>query len=186
MESILNTIVNAENVRMLVLLAFGYVYLTRFRISIEKKIDGLDHKIDGIDTSLNKRIDNVEASLNRKIDSVEISLNRKIDNVEASLNRKIDCVEASLNKKIEEVEASLNHRIDMVELSLNRRIDSVEASLSKQIYELKNNDFVHLNVAVETMAANLGGAIQALTYALEKNNYLSKEDKEYVDGRLSR
>jgi len=45
MESVLGMIVNAENVRMLVLLAFGYVYLTRFRISIEKKIEFVDSRL---------------------------------------------------------------------------------------------------------------------------------------------
>jgi hypothetical protein len=41
--------------------------------------------------------------------------------------------------------------------------------------QLKTNDFKHLNDAIE-----------ALTYALEKNNYLSPEDKKYIDGRLDK
>jgi len=90
MESVLNMIFSAENIRMLVLLAFGYVCLTRFRVSIEKRIDG------------------------------------------------------------------------------------VEASLNKQIYELKHNDIAHLNSSIE-----------ALTYALEKNGSLKKEDKDFIDSRLA-
>ena len=59
MESILNLMFNAENVRMLVLLAFGccgYVLINR-------KMDRLDYKIDGVELSLNRRIDGVEASI---------------------------------------------------------------------------------------------------------------------------
>jgi len=47
-------------------------------------------------------------------------------------------------------------------------------SLNKRIDELKYNDFAHLN-----------NTIEALTYALEKNGSLKKEDKEYVDSRLA-
>jgi len=76
----------------------------------------------------------------------------------------------SLNKRIDGVEASLNKKIDGVEASLNKRIDGVEASIK----ELKYNDFAHLNNSVE-----------ALTYALEKNGSLKKEDKEFIDSRLA-
>jgi len=66
--------------------------------------------------------------------------------------------------------SKMDHRIDGVEVSLNKRIDGVEASIK----ELKYNDFVHLTSTIE-----------ALTYALEKNGALQKEDKEYVDTRLA-
>jgi len=46
--------------------------------------------------------------------------------------------------------------------------------LRHSINELKYNDFAHLN-----------GAFEALTYVLEKNGSISKEDKEYVDKRLA-
>ncbi|MCL1967009.1 MAG: hypothetical protein FWF67_03935 [Fibromonadales bacterium] len=118
MESILSLIVNAENIRMLVTLVFGFSCFVWFKSSLEKKIDRLDHKID-------------------------------------------------------KVEASLNKRIDKVEVSLNKRIDEVEASLKASINELKYNDFAHLM-----------NAFKALTYVLEKNGSLSKEDKEYVDNQL--
>jgi len=111
MESVLNLIVNAENVRMLVILAFvscAYVFM-------RSQMKEMGH-------SLNKRID------------------------------------------------GLDHKIDMVELSLNRRID-----------DLKNNDFAHLNAKMEA----LNSTIEALTYALEKNGSLKREDKEYVDSRLT-
>jgi len=101
MESILNIIVNAENGRMLILMAFAYVGYTRLRYDVNKRIDG------------------VEASIKEL----------KYDDLAA----------------------------------IHRRID-----------DLKNNDFAHLKSTIE-----------ALTYALEKNGSLKREDKEYVDSRLA-
>ncbi|MDR2582347.1 MAG: hypothetical protein LBC75_02575 [Fibromonadaceae bacterium] len=40
---------------------------------------------------------------------------------------------------------------------------------------LKTNDFAHLNQTIE-----------ALTFTLEKNGFLDKEDKKYIDTRLDR
>jgi len=97
MESILNLMFNAENVRMLVLLAFGccgYVLINR-------KMDRLDYKIDGVDLSLNRRIDGVEASINKRIDGVESSLNRRIDSVESSIKELKYNDFAHLNSTIE-------------------------------------------------------------------------------------
>ncbi|MDR2583498.1 MAG: hypothetical protein LBC75_08475 [Fibromonadaceae bacterium] len=112
MESILSLIVNAENVRMLVTLVFGFSCFVWLKTSLEKKIDRLEHKLDS------------------KIDSVESSL------------------KASMRELTFETEASING--------------------------LKYNDFAHLM-----------NAFVALTYVLEKNHILSKEDKEYVDSRLA-
>jgi tetrahydromethanopterin S-methyltransferase subunit G len=90
---------------MLVLLVFGFSGLVWFETSLEKKIDGLDHKIDNVESSLSKRIDGVESSLNKRIDSVESSLSKRIDNVESSLNKRIDDLKsndfAHLNNTIE-------------------------------------------------------------------------------------
>jgi len=61
--------------------------------------------------------------------------------------------------------------------SLEKKIGDVKDSvkeLNGRIDELKHNDIAHLNSAIE-----------ALTYALEKNGSLKHEDKEYVDSRLT-
>ena len=89
------------------------------------------------------------------------ALDRKIDGVEASLSRGVYDAETSLSRRIDGVETSLSRRIDGVEASLSRRIDGVEASLSRRVYGVEN-------------------AVKALTYTLEKNKSLEKEDKEYV------
>jgi len=130
MEGILN-IFSAENVRMLATLVFGFSCMVWLKTSLNKKIDGLDRKID-----------NVEASLNKKIDELKY-------NDLAAIHRRIDGVEVSINE--------------------------LRVYMDGRINELKNNDFAHLN-----------GTIEALTYALEKNGSLGKEDKEFVDSRLAR
>jgi len=77
----------------------------------------------------------------------------------------------SVHRRIDGVEASLNKRIDGVEIS----IKELKSNVHRRIDDLKHNDFAHLN-----------GTIEALTYALEKNGSLKKEDKDYVDSRLAR
>ena len=85
----------------------------------------------------------------------------------------------SLEKRMD----ALDRQIDGVESSLNKRIDGVESSLDKKIDEklvafhamLKTNDFAHLNQTIE-----------ALTFTLEKNGFLKREDKEYIDTRLDK
>jgi len=64
----------------------------------------------------------------------------------------------------------LSKQIGSVEASLNKRIDNVEASIK----ELKSNDLAHLN-----------NTIEALTFTLEKNGFLNREDKEYINSRLA-
>jgi len=121
MESVASLVFSAENVRMLVLLVFGFCGYVLLKTSLEKKIDGLDRKIDGVETSLNKKIDGVEFSLLKAMDE---------------------------------------------------KIAFANQSLYAQ---LKANDFKHLNDTIE-----------ALTFTLEKNGYLKREDKEYIDGRLDK
>jgi len=91
------------------------------------------------------------------------------------INSKMDRMESSLNKRIDGVEFSLNKRIDGVETSLNKQINELKGDMNSRIDELKYNDIAHLNSAIE-----------ALTYALEKNGSLKREDKKYVDSRLAR
>ena len=98
MDSILNLIVNAENVRMLVILAFvscAYVLMRgqmkEIGHSLNKRIDGLDHKIDMVEFSLNKRIDEVEFSLNKRIDDLK-------NNDFAHLNGTIEALTYALEK----------------------------------------------------------------------------------------
>jgi len=42
-----------------------------------------------------------------------------------------------------------------------------------------------LRASIKEQNTHLNSTIEALTYALEKNGSLKKEDKEYVDSRLA-
>jgi ribosomal protein S13 len=85
------------------------------------------------------------------------------------------CAYVLNNRKMDRMESTLNRRIDGVESSLSKQIDELRVDMNGQINELKHNDIAHLNSTIE-----------ALTYALEKNGSLKKEDKDYVDSRLAR
>jgi hypothetical protein len=69
----------------------------------------------------------------------------------------------------------INSKIDHLESSMNKQIDELRGTMNSRIDELKYNDIAHLNSAIE-----------ALTYALEKNGSLKRKDKEFVDSRLAR
>jgi len=90
------------------------------------------------------------------------------------INSKMDRMEYSINKRIDSVESTLNRRIDGVESSMNKQIDELRGTVNGRIDELKYNDIAHLNSAIE-----------ALTYALEKNGSLKREDKKFIDSRLA-
>jgi hypothetical protein len=128
MEKMMDLLLNAENVRMALMMMFGYCGYVLLKTSFEKRIDGAEKRLDG------------------KIDSAEKRLDGKID----GLDKKIDGVEASLLKAMDEkINAFHEH--------------------------LKTNDFAHLNSTIE-----------ALTFMLEKNGFLEKEDKDFIDKRLDK
>jgi hypothetical protein len=58
METLLNLIFSAENIRMLVLLAVGYVFYMRLERSFSKRIDSVEN-------TLGKRIDGVERRIDK-------------------------------------------------------------------------------------------------------------------------
>jgi len=59
-------------------------------------------------------------------------------------------------------------------------IKNLEHKTESSINELRHNDFAHLS----NDFAHLKGTIEALTFVLEKNGSLSKEDKGFVDSRF--
>jgi len=54
-------------------------------------------------------------------------------------------------------------------------LKAMDEKISAFHSHLKANDFAHLN-----------NTIEALTFMLEKNKFLEKEDKEFIDRRLDR
>ena len=95
MDSILNLIVQADNVRMLVILAFvcsGYV-----RINSK-----MDRKIDRLEVSLNKRMDGLETSIKELKYNDFAAIHRRIDDLKnndfAHLNGTIEALTYALEK----------------------------------------------------------------------------------------
>ena len=64
---------------------------------------------------------------------------------------------------------------DIIYFLLNAMDEKMDAKLNAFHAQLKANDFAHLN-----------NTIEALTFTLEKNGFLKREDKEYIDGRLDK
>jgi len=115
-------------------------------------------------------------SMRSQMKGLEYSLNKKIDDKFGFLDKKIDDKFSFLDKKIDDKFGFLDKKIDGVESSLLRAMDEkIDLKLAEFHAQLKANDFAHLN-----------NTIEALTFTLEKNKFLEKQDKEYIDGRLDR
>jgi len=92
MEKIMDLLINADNVRMILLAIVGYCWYLR-----------LGGQMKGLEYSLNKRIDEVEHSLSKRIDDVEHSLGSSINQLKtndiAHLNSAIKALTFTLEKK---------------------------------------------------------------------------------------
>jgi hypothetical protein len=106
MEKVLNLIFNAENVRMLVILAFvcsGYVLINS---KINSKIDDLRY--------------NDLATINKRIDGVEIS----IKELRGDMNGRIDELRGTMKGRINELKyndiAHLNSTIEALTYALEK------------------------------------------------------------------
>ena len=93
----------------------------------------------------------------------------------------IYCFYVSMKSQMKDIRHSINDlrgelkgEINELRGELKGEINELRGDMNGRIDELKHNDIAHLN-----------GAIEALTYALEKNGSLKHEDKEYVDKRLT-
>jgi hypothetical protein len=106
MENMVELVLNAENVRMLVLLVFGFCgyvliksQMKGLEYSLNKKIDFLDKKIDGVEASLNKRIDGLEISLLMAMDQKIAAFHSHLKaNDFAHLNNTIEALTFMLEK----------------------------------------------------------------------------------------
>jgi len=89
------------------------------RSDLEKRIDGLDKRIDETRNDLGKRIDGVD----KRIDETRNDLGKRIDDVD----KRIDGVE----KRIDETRNDLGKRIDETRNDLGKRIDAVEDRMER-------------------------------------------------------
>jgi hypothetical protein len=99
-------------------------------------------------------------------------MERSIDKRMDGLEKRMDGLESGLEKRMEGLEAGLEKRMEGFESSLEKKMDAKLAAFHEL---LKSNDFAHLNSTIE-----------ALTFTLEKNGFLKREDKEYIDTRLDK
>jgi predicted nucleic acid-binding Zn-ribbon protein len=99
-----------------------------------------------------------------------VSTKSQMKDLGHSLSKKIDDSRAELKGEINELRGELKGEINELRGELKGEINELRGEMK----ELKYNDFAHLSSAFE-----------ALTFTLEKNGSMSKEDKDYVVGRLA-
>jgi len=96
MEKIMDLLINADNVRMMLMVMIGYCWYVKLGSSFDKKLGGLEKRIDGVEHSLS-------SSLNKRIDDVEHSLSSSINQLKtndiAHLNSAIKALTFTLEKK---------------------------------------------------------------------------------------
>jgi hypothetical protein len=92
----------------------------------------------------------------------------QMKDMERSIDKRMD----GLEKRMDGLESGLEKRMEGFESSLEKKMDAKLAAFHEL---LKSNDFAHLNSTIE-----------ALTFTLEKNGFLKREDKEYIDSRLDK
>ena len=68
----------------------------RTREHIDLKIETVNARIDGLDTSLNARIDGLDTSLNARIDGLDKSLNARIDDIRIIMIALIGLITAAI------------------------------------------------------------------------------------------
>ena len=98
-----------------------------FRKEILKRFEGVDKKLDELETKLGRRIDKVEEGLNRKIDDVELRLENKIDSVEKNLTSRID----QIGKQLAYLEDDAPTRQEFDDLKI--KVDKVVQSSSSNL-----------------------------------------------------
>ena len=84
---------------------------------IDKKIDRVDQKIDGLGARVDKKIDNMD----KKIDDLSARMDKKIDDLSARMDRKIDNLSARMNQKIDSLSSRMDKKID----NLSARMDTI-------------------------------------------------------------
>jgi len=144
METVLNMVIDPDNVRMLLMVVLGWSGFVLIKSSIKELRGDMEVSIKGLRSDMDASVNELKASIKELRGDMEASIKELRGDMEASIKGLRSDMDASVNE------------------------------LKASIKELKYNDIAHLN-----------GSVEALTYALEKNGYLKKEDKEYVDSRLA-
>ena len=93
---------------------------------LSAQINGLNTRIDDLDTRLNTRIDELDARLSARIDELDARLNTRIDELDARLSARIDGV----NTRIDDLRGDIRElRADLVRV--DERLDALEVAVGR-------------------------------------------------------
>ena len=101
------------------------------KLDIERlglRIDGLDSRMDSLETSLSSRMDSLETSLSSRMDSLETSLTSRMDSIEA----KMGSLESGLTSRMDSLEVKMDSKIDALRAEFNAKGSEFNARLDRQ------------------------------------------------------
>ena len=104
-------------------------YEDRF-VTIDRRFDGLEHKIDQFRSDLEQRVDRQRTGLEQRIDRQGAGLEQRIDRQGAGLEQRIDRLRSGLELRFERVEGRLN----LVQWQLALLIGGVVALIIKAYF----------------------------------------------------
>jgi len=78
-----------------------------------------------------------------------------------------------MEQKFKERDKLIDKRFEAIDKRFEAMDRKMDEKFDRFYQMIKANDFAHLNKT-----------ISALTYTLQKNGFLKREDKEYIDGML--
>ena len=93
---------------------------------LSAQINGLNTRIDDLDTRLTTRIDDLDARLTTRIDDLDARLTTRIDDLDTRLSARID----AMNTRIDELRADIRElRADLVRV--DERLDAVGVAVGR-------------------------------------------------------
>jgi len=98
--------------------------------------------------------------------SFHIDMEQKFKERDKLIDKRFEDMDKKFELKFEAMDRKFELKFDAMDRKMDEKFD--------RFYQMiKANDFAHLNKT-----------ISALTYTLQKNGFLKREDKEYIDGML--
>jgi len=94
METVLNMVIDPDNVRMLLMVVLGWSGFVLIKSQMKEMGHSLNKRIDGVEASLSKQI----GELDHKINMVELSLSKQIYDLRHNLSDTIKALTYALEK----------------------------------------------------------------------------------------
>ncbi|MDR1787629.1 MAG: hypothetical protein LBR16_04180 [Treponema sp.] len=161
---------------MLVILAVviaGIVWQNAKAKTTDAKIDVMGAKFEAkfaaLDAKFEARFVEMEAKFGARFAAIEARF--------AAIDEKFVAMEArfaAMDEKFVAMEARFDGKLMSLEKAIGITIDEkINAALSAFYVKLKDNDFAHMN-----------NAFRSLTFVLQQNEVISREQKTYIDSAL--